>query len=117
SAARDAPGDGHRRPRRATRIEHDAGRRHPGARSHTPELAGGPDRRRHPARRGGHSWLHRLEAYGHESPGADAPDVERGRAMGERTPGLETNSAASPRAVVEELGSEVPGVPRGLDTL
>jgi hypothetical protein len=37
--------------------------------------------------------------------------------MGERTPGLETNSAASPRAVVEELGSEVAGVREELDTL
>jgi hypothetical protein len=76
-----------------------------------------PGRRRRAAGCGRHPWLQRLEAYGHESPGVDAPDVERGRAMGERTPGLETNSDASPRAVVEELGSEVAGVREELDTL
>jgi hypothetical protein len=37
--------------------------------------------------------------------------------MDERTPGLETHSDASPRAVVEELGSEVAGVREELDTL
>jgi hypothetical protein len=37
--------------------------------------------------------------------------------MDERTPGLKTHSDASPRAVVEELGSEVAGVREELDTL
>jgi hypothetical protein len=42
--------------------------------------------------------------------------------MGERTPGLEINSDArtdhaSPRAAVEELGSEIAGVREELDTL
>jgi hypothetical protein len=37
--------------------------------------------------------------------------------MDERTPGLGTKSDASPRAVAEELGSEVAGVREELDTL